>query len=98
MSERQGIANLAAVLDLRRQAIRGFGTGLALAVLVFVYFVAVPGAIRSPVYYVALGFVLAVSAGLLATVGFVAVAAYRRAQDVDVSAEFSGGDGGVEER
>lgn len=66
-----------AALDVRRQALRGFGLGVLLAAVVFAFFVAVPGSIRSPIFYVGLGFVLAVSTGLLATVGFVLVAAYR---------------------
>ena len=54
-------------LDVRRNARWGFAFGVLVAVAVFVFFVVVPGTYRSTLFYVALGFVLAVSLGGLAT-------------------------------
>lgn len=54
-------------LRVRRNALWGVGVGLAFTVAVFVFFVVVPGAQRSTLWYVALAFVLALStAGLVA--------------------------------
>jgi len=76
------VATLVDVLDVPRQAKRGFAVGALLAVVVFVTFVAVPGPRRSPVLYAALGFVLAVAVGLLVTAALVVVAAYRTAREL----------------
>lgn len=73
----QGPGPLLDALGVRRQALRGFGLALVVGVAVFVFFVVVPGAQRSPVWYVALGFVFVTAAGLLFTAAFVAAAAYR---------------------
>jgi len=83
MSERPGVANVVAALNVRRQARRGFGVGVGFALVVFVLFVYLPGSNRPELFYVALAFVLAVSLGLLATAAFVAVAAYRLAGELD---------------
>jgi hypothetical protein len=64
-------------LAVRKQAVRGFSAGVLLAAALFVLFVLVPGTDRSPLLYVGLGFVFAVSFGLLATVALVLVAGYR---------------------
>lgn len=54
-------------LRVRRNAKWGLAAGVAFAALVFAFFVAVPGTYRSPLWYVALAFVLALStAGLVA--------------------------------
>lgn len=55
-------------LDLRRNALRGFAFGAALAAAVFVFFVLLPGTTRPLGLYVGLAVVLGVSVGLLATV------------------------------
>ncbi|WP_235853519.1 DUF7536 family protein [Halosimplex salinum] len=62
-----GKAAFVAALRVRRNAKWGVVVGVALTVAAFVLFVAIPGALRSPLWYVALGFVLAMS-----TAGFVA--------------------------
>lgn len=54
-------------LRVPRNAKWGAGVGLAFTLLVFVFFVVIPGTYRSPLWYVSLGFVLALSvAGLVA--------------------------------
>ena len=61
-----GRAAFVSALRVRRNTKWGVAVGLAVTVAVFVLFV-VPGAQRSPAWYVALGFVLAMStAGLVA--------------------------------
>ena len=62
-----GRAAFVSALRVRRNTKWGVAVGLAFTVAVFVFFVVVPGAQRSPAWYVALGFVLAMStAGLVA--------------------------------
>ncbi|WP_436908346.1 DUF7536 family protein [Halosimplex marinum] len=62
-----GRAAFVAALRVRRNARWGLAAGLALALAAFVLFVALPGSRRSPLLYVGLGFVLAMStAGLVA--------------------------------
>ncbi|MFC7047102.1 hypothetical protein ACFQH6_18415 [Halobacteriaceae archaeon GCM10025711] len=78
MSERPGVDNVLATLDVRRNAVRGFAVGILLALAVIVFFVVIPGETTRPtLFYPLLGFVLAMTTGLLATVVFVAVSAYR---------------------
>ncbi|MDG5775652.1 hypothetical protein QA599_04290 [Haloarculaceae archaeon H-GB1-1] len=77
-----GTAAFLDALDLRRNARRGFAIGVLFAVAVYVFFVTIPGTYRSPLYYVALAFVLAVGVGGLATVGLVAIRAKRLAQEL----------------
>jgi multisubunit Na+/H+ antiporter MnhE subunit len=81
MPDRPGVAAVADALAVRRNAIRGFGFGVALAVFVLVFFVLLPGANYPVPLYLALGFVLAFGAGVLATVVLVAIRAYRLAQE-----------------
>lgn len=69
-------------LNVVRHAKIGAAVGVAFAVLVFVFFVVIPGSYRSPLWYLALGFVLAVSVA-----GFVAflltmTRAYRLSRDL----------------
>jgi hypothetical protein len=69
-------------LKVPRNAKLGLAVGVVFTVAVFVVFVVIPGTYRSPLWYVALGFVLAVSVG-----GFVAflltmVRAYRLSRDL----------------
>lgn len=68
-----GRAALVRALNVRRNALLGFGIAALLTGAVFVRFVVVPGSLyaraSSPLYYVALAFVLAASlGGLLAAV------------------------------
>lgn len=80
-----GTAALVQALDIPRLAGWGFGLGLLLTIGTFVFFVVLSGATQSPFLYVGLGFVLALSLGLLLTLVFVAVAAYRLIQSTDLS-------------
>ncbi|MFB6140989.1 MAG: hypothetical protein ABEJ26_11210 [Halosimplex sp.] len=62
-----GRAAFVAALRVRRNAKWGIAVGVALAAAAFVLFVVFPGVRRSPLLYVGLGFVLAMStAGLVA--------------------------------
>lgn len=54
--------------QVRRNAIRGFAVGTAVATLVFVRFALLPGTTRPTGLYVGLAVVLGVSVGLLATI------------------------------
>jgi hypothetical protein len=70
-------------LQVRQNAVRGFLAGLLLTAVVFVVFVVLPGATtRSPVYYVALAFVLAMATGGLVTVLLMLVRAYRLSREL----------------
>jgi hypothetical protein len=69
--------SLLAALEVRKQAVRGFALGGALAGGAFVLFVLNPAIERSVPLYLLLGFVLAVSAGMLATTFLTLLAAYR---------------------
>lgn len=80
MSDRSSKANVLAALRVRRNAVRGFTYGGAFAVSLFVTFVLLPGSVRSPVWYVGLGFVVAFASGFLATLLLVARTARRRAR------------------
>ena len=82
--EQSGIPALVAALDVVRHARRGFAVGAVVAVGLFVLFVVVPGADRSPALYVALAVVLATAVGLLVTAALVAVTAARLAGDLSV--------------
>ena len=64
-------------LNVRDNAFRGFIFGFVFTTAVFTFFVVVPGVTRSPVYYVALAFVLATGLGALVTVALVLRDAYR---------------------
>lgn len=77
---RPGTAAFAAALDVRRNALAGFGLGGLFAGGVFVLFVGLPGSRRSPLLFVGLAAVLAVGTGLLLTVVFTLASAYRLAR------------------
>lgn len=72
------VAGIVETLDVPRQARRGFGFGIAFAVVVFAFFVLVPGSTRPAALYAVLGVVLASTTGFLATGLLVIVAAIRR--------------------
>ena len=74
-------ANFVAALNVRQNAIRGFGFGLLATAGVLALFVFLPGTRRPTPYYLALGFVLALSLGALATAVLTLVSAYQLAQD-----------------
>jgi predicted tellurium resistance membrane protein TerC len=80
--ERPGVARLVEALNVRRNAAVGFGVGVLLAAAL-VAGVAVGPVGRFPtVYYLALGFVLAVGTGLLLTAVFTLGSAVRRARSL----------------
>ena len=65
--EAEGPAAFMQALRVQRNAAVGLGVGLAFTLAVFVLFVVIPGTTRSPLYYVGLAAVLALSvAGLVA--------------------------------
>ncbi|WP_338726843.1 hypothetical protein [Haladaptatus sp. DJG-WS-42] len=74
-------ANMVAALNVPQNARRGFGFGLVATLALFVFFVLLPGTFRSPVLYVALGFVLATSLGAFATVILTLISAYRLSRE-----------------
>lgn len=77
-------ARLVEALEVRRNAKRGFAVGVLFAVAVYVFFVAVPGTHTwSPLLYVALAFVVAVSTGLLVTAVLTALTARRLAREIN---------------
>jgi hypothetical protein len=78
MSDRPGVQNLVAALDVRRRAAVGFGAGIALAVALYVFFVVAPSA-PDRLRYVVLAGVVAMTTGLLFTAVLVAHRAYRLA-------------------
>ena len=67
-----GPGALVDALNVPTHAKRGFVLAALLTTAVFVFFVVVPGAQRSPLLYVALGFVLFVALGGLITAVFTA--------------------------
>lgn len=80
-SEPSGRAALVRALNVRRNARWGFAIGVLVTVVVFGFFVVIPGTYRSPALYVALGFVLAVSLGGLATAVLTLFSAVRLARE-----------------
>lgn len=80
-----GVGALFTALNVPHLAAWGFALGTVLTVGTFVFFVVLSGATRSPLLYVGLGFVLALSLGLLLTIFFVAGAAYRLVRNTDLS-------------
>jgi hypothetical protein len=77
-----GKAALLEALDVPRNARRGFAFGFVVTLAVFVFFVVVPGTTRSPLYYVALAFVLAAGLGGLATTVLTVRSAYRLSREL----------------
>ncbi|WP_336360610.1 DUF7536 family protein [Haladaptatus sp. ZSTT2] len=74
-------ANMVAALNVPQNARRGFGFALLATLAIFVFFVLLPGTFRSPLFYLALGFVLATSLGAFATVILTLVSAYRLSRE-----------------
>jgi hypothetical protein len=81
-SSRSPTATFLAALDIERNAKRGFAVGGALALVVLIVFVFLPGTTRPATLYVLLAVVLATSAGALATVILVLLSAYRLSQEL----------------
>jgi hypothetical protein len=81
-SSRSPTATFLAALDVERNAKRGFALGGALALVVLIVFVFLPGTSRPTTLYLLLAVVLATSAGALATVALVLLSAYRLSQEL----------------
>jgi len=78
-----GPGRLLEALDARRNAVVGFAVGALVTAAVFMFFVVLPGATaRSPVYYAALAFVLAMALGGLATALLLVYRAYRLSREL----------------
>jgi len=65
------VANLIEELAVARHARIGFALGLTFSLLVFLFFVGVPSTDRTPLIYLSLAVVLAVTSGALLTTLFV---------------------------
>lgn len=88
--ERPPLVNFMAALQVRRNAILGGVSGLALATAVYAYFVAlpvllpaVPARDRSPLLYLLLAFVVAVAAAMLVATTLTVVSAARRVRELE---------------
>jgi len=82
--DRSGVQNLIRALDVRTQAKRGFLVGVLVAVGTYwLFVVASGGSPYSTAYLVALAAVLAFTFGLLATLAFTVVSAYRLSQRLE---------------
>jgi hypothetical protein len=78
-----GRAALVEALEVRRNLKRGVVVGVVFTAVVFLFFVVLPSAtIESPVYYVALAVVLALSTSGLAAAAFVGRRAYRLSKEL----------------
>ncbi len=83
-------ANFLAALNVRRNAVLGAGAGLALATAVYAYFVAIPVLIptvpardTSPLLFLLLAFVVAVTTAMLVATALTAASAVRLSRDLD---------------
>jgi hypothetical protein len=85
-------ARLLATLEVRRNALLGFGASAALTLATFVFFVVIPGSVHPTPYYLALAFVLASSLGALLTTVFVARTGRRVAAEQDSDCRSRGAD------
>lgn len=84
MSDRSGVQNLIDVIDVRRQAIRGFTVAGVLTFAWFVLFVVLPGGLAYPVgLLVGLALVLWFTAGMLATIVFAGARVYVLTRNID---------------
>ncbi|WP_198662010.1 DUF7536 family protein [Halorussus litoreus] len=78
-------ANFLAALNVRRNAVLGFGFAALATAGVMALFVFLPGSRRATPYYLALGAVLALSLGALVTTVLTLVSAYRLAKEENVT-------------
>lgn len=83
-------ANFLAALNVRRNAALGLLAGLALAIAVYAYFVAIPVLVpavpareRSPLLYLLLAFVVAVTAAMLVATALTGVSAVRLSRKLE---------------
>lgn len=88
--ERPPVANFMAALQVRRNALLGGVSGLALAAAVYAYFVAIPVLVpavpardRSPLLFLLLAFVVAVTAAMLVATALTVVSAVRRVRELE---------------
>lgn len=88
--ERPPVANFMAALNVRRNALFGGVSGLALAAAVYAYFVAIPVLVpavpardRSPLLFLLLAFVVAVTAAMLVAAALTVVSAVRRVRELE---------------
>jgi len=78
-----GRAALVEALEVQKNLKRGAAVGVVFTAVIFVVFVVFPPAtVESPVYYVALAFVLALSTSGLAATVFVMRRAYRLSKEL----------------
>jgi hypothetical protein len=78
-----GRAALVEALHVRQNLKRGVVVGVAFTAAIFLFFVVLaPGTVRSPVYYVALAFVLAMTSSMLAAALLVMQRAYKLTRDL----------------
>ncbi|WP_302082162.1 DUF7536 family protein [Salinibaculum rarum] len=78
-----GRAALVEALHVRQNLKRGVAAGVAFTAVVFLFFVVLaPSTVRSPVYYVALAFVLAMTSSGLAAALLVMRRAYKLTRDL----------------
>jgi hypothetical protein len=80
-----GPGRLIHALDVPRLALIGFSVAGVVSVATFFVFIVLPGADQSPLLYFGLGFVLALSLGLLFTIILVAASAYRLVRQTDMA-------------
>jgi hypothetical protein len=83
-------ANFLAALNVRRNAVLGVLSGLVLAVAVYAYFVAIPVLVpavpardRSPLLYLLLAFVVAVTTAMLVATALTGVSAVRLSRELE---------------
>lgn len=83
-------ANFLAALRVRRNAAIGLLSGVVLAVAVYAYFVAIPALVpavpargRSPLLYLLLAFVVAVTTAMLVATALTGVSAVRLSRELD---------------
>lgn len=88
--ERPPAANFVAALRVRRNVLLGGISGFALAAAVYAYFVAIPVLVpaipardRSPLLYLLLAFVVAVTAAMLVAAALTVVSAVRRVRELE---------------
>lgn len=78
-----GRARFLEALEVRKNAIRGFGFGLVVTVVVYLAFVVVPGAgLAASIWYLGLALSLALALGGLVTTILVAIRARRLATEL----------------
>ncbi|QSG07137.1 DUF7536 family protein [Halapricum desulfuricans] len=77
-----GRARFVEALQVRKHALRGFGVGIAVTALVYLFFVVLPGTGGAGLWYLGLGASLALSLGGLLTAVLVALQARRLTREL----------------